>query len=105
MEKKDNFKFLNIDATFYKTRIGKKFENRIHYRPVNPKIIVSFISGTILDILVREGQYVEKGDDVMILDAMKMQNRLKSETKAKVKKILVRKLDKVSKGARLIELE
>jgi biotin carboxyl carrier protein len=105
MSKKDNLRFLNIDTTLYKTRISKKFENRRPHKPVNFKIITSFISGTVLDIFVKEGQHVEKGDVMMILDAMKMQNRLKSDCNAKVKKIFVRKLDKVSKGTVLLELE
>lgn len=102
MGKKDDLKFLNIDSSLYKTRISKKFENRKPYKPVNPKIIISFISGTIFEIHVREGQNVEKGEVLMFLDAMKMQNKLKSEIKAKVKKIFVKKLDKVSKGITLL---
>jgi biotin carboxyl carrier protein len=105
MKKTDNLKLLNIDTSLYKTRFSKKFESRKPYQPVNPKIIRSFISGTVLDIFVREGQDVKKDEVLMILDAMKMQNRLKSKMKAKVKKIFVRKFDKVSKGAILLELE
>jgi biotin carboxyl carrier protein len=41
----------------------------------------------------------------MILDAMKMQNRLKCSIDGRVKTIKVNKGDKVSKGAVLLELE
>jgi biotin carboxyl carrier protein len=41
----------------------------------------------------------------MILDAMKMQNKLKSSMDGKVKSIAVKKGDKVSKGTVLLELE
>jgi biotin carboxyl carrier protein len=105
MDKKDNLRFLNIDTSQYKTRISKKFENRKQYVPVNPKIIISFIPGTVLDILVKEGQQVEKGEDLLILDAMKMQNRLKSTTGGRIKKIFACRGDKVSKGTVLLELE
>lgn len=105
MKEKDNLRFLNIDTSLYKTRISKKFENRKHYQPADPKIILSFIPGTVLDILVRAGQEVKKGDDLMILDAMKMQNRLKSPMNGKIKNFSVKKGDKVSKGTLLIELE
>jgi biotin carboxyl carrier protein len=105
MEKKDNLKFLNIDDSHYKTRISRKFENRKPYQPVNFKVIVSFIPGTVLDILVKEGQEVIKGEDLMILDAMKMQNKLKAPVAGKVKCFAVNKGDKVSKGTILLELE
>jgi biotin carboxyl carrier protein len=97
--------FLNINSTLYKTRLSSKFLNRKSYRPTDPKIIQSFIPGTILDILVKKGQIVKTGDDLMILDAMKMQNKLKCVTDGIVKKILVNKGDRVSKGKVLIELE
>jgi biotin carboxyl carrier protein len=105
MDNKKNIKFLNIDTSLYKTRISKKFENRRPYQPANPNIVLSFIPGTVLDILVKVNQRVEKGDELMILDAMKMQNKLRSTVKGKIKKISVNKGDKVSKGTVLLELE
>lgn len=105
MENNDIYKFLNIDTSLYKTHISKKFENRTKYQPPDPKMILSFIPGTVLDIMVIEGQMVRKGDELMILDAMKMQNKLKSAIAGKIRKIHVNKGDKVSKGTLLIELE
>jgi biotin carboxyl carrier protein len=105
MENNEIFKFLNIDTSLYKTRISKKYENRRNYQPPDPKKILSFIPGTVLDIMVKEGQSVEKGFALMILDAMKMQNKLKSSINGKIKIIHVNKGDKVSKGTLLIELE
>jgi len=96
---------LNIDTSLYKTRISTKFANRKPYQPADPRIILSFIPGTVLDILIRPGQDVKKGDDLMILDAMKMQNKLKCNLDGKVKTIAVKKGDKVSKGTVLMELE
>jgi biotin carboxyl carrier protein len=96
---------LNINSTLYKTRLSSKFLNRKSFSPSDPKIILSFIPGTILDILVKTGQNVKTGDELLILDAMKMQNKLKCVTDGTVKKILVNKGDRVSKGTILIELE
>lgn len=97
--------FLNINTILYQTRISKKFQNRKHYKPADPCIILSFIPGTILDILVEPGQDVTMGDDLMILDAMKMKNKLKCNKDGKVKSVMVKKGDKVSKGTVLLELE
>ncbi len=96
--------FLNINLTLYKTRLSRSFLNRKRYAPPDPGTILSFIPGTVLDILVREGDSVRKGDDLMILDAMKMQNKLKSPADGNIKSIKVKKGDKVSKGSILLEL-
>lgn len=96
---------LNIDTSLYQTRISKKFQNRKPYKPADPRIILSFIPGTVLEIFIVPGQIVTKGEDLMILDAMKMQNKLKCNMDGKVKSIAVKKGDKVSKGTVLIELE
>jgi biotin carboxyl carrier protein len=97
--------YLNIGSSLYQTRISKKFENRKPYQPADPKIILSFIPGTVIDIFVTEGQEVKKGQDLMILDAMKMKNRLKCIMDGKVKSISVIIGAKVSKGTVLLELE
>ena len=96
---------LNIDTSLYKTRISGKFSNRKPYKAPDPHSVQSFIPGTVLEILAYTGQNVRKGDDLMILDAMKMQNLLKCPMDGKVKKILVKKGDKVTKGMVLLELE
>jgi len=105
MEKHDNLKYLNINTSLYKTRLSKKFENRKSYAPADPKMILSFIPGTILEIMINVGEDVEKNDELMILDAMKMQNKLKAATSGRIKAIHVKKGDKVSKGTLLVELE
>jgi biotin carboxyl carrier protein len=104
-EADEKAEYLNINLDLYKTRLSSKYKNRKPYKPADPKLILSFIPGTITDILVKEGQLVIKGEDLMILDAMKMKNRLKSSIDGKVKKIVVEKGARVSKGVLLIELE
>lgn len=105
MKKEDKQEHLNIDTSLYMTRISSKFKNRKPYIPADPKIILSFIPGTVLEILIKTGQAVQKGQDLMILDAMKMKNRLKCSMDGKVKTIAVKQGDKVSKGTVLVELE
>jgi len=105
MKGNEEFKVLNIDFTLYKTRLSKKFENRKPYQPLKPGSVTSFIPGTITAIFVKEGQEIKEGEVVLILDAMKMQNRLKSHISGKVKKINVKKGDRVAKGELLIEIE
>lgn len=105
MNKNDKLGFLNIDTSLYQTRISNKFQNRKPFQPADPRIILSFIPGTVLEIFIEQGQSVSRGEDLMILDAMKMKNRLKCSMNGKVKSIAVSKGDKVSKGTILLELE
>jgi biotin carboxyl carrier protein len=105
MKQFENLEILNLNTGLYKTRLGSKFRNRKPYMPADPHLVLSFIPGTVLDILVKPGQAVRKGDDLMILDAMKMQNHLKCKADGKVKRIPVLKGDKVSKGMVLLEME
>jgi biotin carboxyl carrier protein len=105
MSTEEKMEFLKINDSLYQTRISTKFKNRVKYKPADPKLILSFIPGTILRIYVTEGQNVKKGELLLILDAMKMQNRLKCHRDGKIKSIAVREGDRVSKGILLIELE
>jgi biotin carboxyl carrier protein len=105
MKKNEGMGILNINTSLYKTRISKKFKNRKPYQSPDPKLVLNFIPGTVLDILVRTGQEVKTGDILIILDAMKMQNQLKCKQDGRIKSIEVNKGDKVSKGTLLIEME
>jgi pyruvate carboxylase subunit B len=101
----ETFQNLNIDNEVYKTRLSVKFKNRKRYEPANSRLITSFIPGTVVDILVDEGSRVAKGEELMILDAMKMKIRVKSGTEGTIKKIMVEKGAKIPKGIVLFELE
>ena len=61
--------------------------------------------GMVLELRVQEGDHVEEGSPLLILEAMKMENVLKSGTSTKVAKILVEKGQAVEKGQPLIEFE
>lgn len=105
MSQPDKHDTLRLYTGFYKTRLSTKFRNRKPYKPDDPGLVLSFIPGTILDILVKPGQVVKKGDDLITLEAMKMQNQLKSKIDGRIKRIAVGKGDKVSKGTVLLEIE
>ncbi|PWN06624.1 acetyl-CoA carboxylase biotin carboxyl carrier protein subunit [Rhodohalobacter mucosus] len=61
--------------------------------------------GKILELLVREGDEVEQGDSVIILEAMKMENELKAPTHGVVVKVDVKTNDNVEKNQPLLEIE
>ena len=69
------------------------------------KNIKAPMPGLILDILVEPGQAVEKGSQLLILEAMKMENVLKAEGEGVVKSVEVAKGATVDKGQIIIEME
>jgi len=58
--------------------------------------------GLILEIAVNEGDQVRKGDKLIILEAMKMENIIKATADGEVKSIAVNKGDSVESGQKLI---
>ena len=59
--------------------------------------------GLIIDLKVQVGDVVKIGDQVLILEAMKMENILKSPGEGTVKNVKVKKGDRVEKGQVLVE--
>jgi biotin carboxyl carrier protein len=68
------------------------------------KAVKSPLPGTILDIKVEVGDSVKKGQTVIILEAMKMENNVNASSDGVVTKILVNKTDTVGEGDVLIEI-
>ena len=67
--------------------------------------IVAPMPGTIIDILVKEGEEVLEYQEVVILEAMKMENAIPTPEAGKVKEIKVKVDDKVSTNQVLIVLD
>ena len=61
--------------------------------------------GKIIDVLVREGSTVVKGEPVVILEAMKMQNELLSPVNGTVVKVTAKSNTNVMKDDLLVEIK
>jgi glutaconyl-CoA decarboxylase len=61
--------------------------------------------GTIVSVAVTEGQDVKKGDVLVVLEAMKMENEIMAPHDAKVAAVLVNKGDSVESGTPLVSLQ
>jgi biotin carboxyl carrier protein len=101
--KKPRYKTLMIDGTKYKTTYSQKFENRVRFEVASPKNMLAFIPGTVGKINVKEGQTVKKGTRLMILEAMKMKNRIDAPFNGTIKKIYVKEGETVPKNFVMIE--
>ena len=61
--------------------------------------------GMVLNVMVAPGQAVNKGDLLLILEAMKMENGIKAISDGTVKSVAVQKGSAVEKGQLLLEME
>ena len=98
-------KTLVLDGNEYSTRFTKKFENRVNWEKPDPKKMFSFIPGTIQDIKVKEGEKVEKGQELLTLEAMKMMNTIFSPVNGTIKKIHIHVSNIISKNTLMLEFE
>ena len=73
--------------------------------PVSGNAIKTPLPGVIIDVKVNVGDTVAKGQTVVVLEAMKMENNINADRDGKVTAIQVTKGDTVADGAVLIVLE
>ncbi|HAW08259.1 MAG TPA: acetyl-CoA carboxylase biotin carboxyl carrier protein subunit [Bacteroidetes bacterium] len=92
-----------VDDTTYNTYLTKKYINRKQISLVNPNIITAFIPGVIKEILVKKGDSVYKGQPLLILEAMKMKNRVFSHRDGVIDDILVKIDERVSKDQPVVK--
>lgn len=67
--------------------------------------ICADIPGLVVELKVEEGQQVQKGDPVIVVEAMKMQNELCSAVNGTVKAIPVKEGQAVNPGDQLVIVE
>ena len=79
------------------------------YQPLAPTPsaggIIAPMPGQIKSIFVREGDRVTAGQKLLIMEAMKLENKIAAKTDGLVKKILVRDGDTVNQGQELVIIE
>jgi len=67
--------------------------------------ILRLRSGQVIAVLVSKGDIVEKGQGLVIVEAMKMENEVRSPIAATVKEIKVKAGDTVEGGAVLVIID
>lgn len=72
---------------------------------VEVDLLESPITGIVLDVMVETGQHVEKGDPVLVVEAMKMENTLMACGTGHISEIMVEPGDTVYSGDPLIKIE
>ena len=97
-------KTFSLDERDYQTLLTKKFANRKPYQAPNTKMILSYLPGTIQQIMVKEGQTLKKGEPIIIFESMKMMNIVRIPFDGKIKKIKISVGEVIPKNHLMIEL-
>ncbi len=105
MSDKEKLVGFRVHTLEYQTKLTKKFANRKSWKAPNPNEIRSYIPGTIIQINVKEGDKVNEGESLLVLEAMKMQNQILMPFSGKIKEICINEGDKIPKNELMILIE
>lgn len=72
---------------------------------LSDKIIHSPMPGRVISILVRPGEQVSVGQELCVVEAMKMEQSIRAPVAGVVKVVYVQPMDSVTTNAPLVELE
>jgi biotin carboxyl carrier protein len=104
VSEKEELSEIGLENGIFETRVTRKFARRKPYQKKDPGIIKAAIPGVVAEILTKPGLPVKRGDILLILEAMKMLNRIMAPLDGEIKAIRVKKGEKVVKDQVLIEL-
>jgi acetyl/propionyl-CoA carboxylase alpha subunit len=102
---------IKVNGRNYSVKLDDQFDQLVHELGLEAvysnklKDVKAPMPGLVLNINVEQGQEIKKGDTLLILEAMKMENIIKSEGEGIIKAIHVKKGIAVDKGQLLIEME
>lgn len=111
ISKKENITLVQFNSNQYKIRsnhvlnevqINKAFSGA---EELKTEKVVAGLFGKVIDILVKPGDLLEKGQDLVILESMKSEITIKSPVAALVKSIEVCKGETVKDEKTLVEFE
>lgn len=102
---------LKVNNSLYKTKVEDRFDLLLHQLGMD-NLTSNAVSelkapmpGMVLNIKVEVGQEIKEGEALVVLEAMKMENVLKSPANVVIKSIAVKEGVAVEKNELLIEFE
>ena len=101
-EKLETLKLYSGD---YKTELNRYHRGRKKWEPANPKLVVSFMPGNVVEYKVKAGERVRAGDTLLLFRAMKMNNIIKAPVDGVVKALGAEPGANIPKNAVLVEFE
>jgi len=104
-ENKPKYQTFVVNSAKYTTLLTGKFEKRKLWERPDPNKVNSFIPGTIIEIKVKPGQKVKEGETLLILEAMKMLNKVEMPFDGTIKAVNVDEGQRIPKDYLMIEIE
>ncbi|TKC13003.1 acetyl-CoA carboxylase biotin carboxyl carrier protein subunit [Pedobacter polaris] len=104
----DKTAIIKVNGNIYTLNIKDQFDQLLKQLGMDNLAVNKILQikapmpGLVLSILINEGDEVKKGDNLLVLEAMKMENMIKSPTDGIIKKIAVKQGNKVEKNEMLI---
>jgi len=105
VEDKENQYNVLVKGRLYSLELVNQKSTTTKSKETGEQKLTAKMPGKIIKIQVKEGDEVTKGEGIIIMEAMKMENELKAPTTGKVKKIIVKEGQNVDAGADLIFFE
>ena len=102
---------IKVNAGIYDVELKDKFDALLknlgldNLNAQKMKEIKAPMPGLVLKVLVEQGDEVKKGDNLMILEAMKMENIIKAPADFKIKKINIKPGETVEKNQVMLLLD
>ena len=99
---------IRVNGNKYTVQIKDKYDDLLKELGIDTtsarkvKEMKAPMPGLVVDVRIQEGKEVKKGDALVVLQAMKMENILKSPADAVIKKIHVKKDDTIEKNQILV---
>ena len=93
------------DAAAAASELSRSSKGSSRPKATKPGDVTTTMPGSIVDVLVNEGDSVKAGDPVLVTEAMKMETEIQAPIGGTVSKIHVSKGDTVNPDEVLVEIE
>lgn len=109
LNKEEKYVLIKVNAQVYRFDVSDQYDillKEMGLDKLNQHIVKELkapMPGLVLQVMVQAGDEIKKGDNLLVLEAMKMENILKAPADATVKSILIKAGDKVEKNQVLIQ--
>ncbi|MFM6954717.1 MAG: biotin/lipoyl-containing protein [Sphingobacteriaceae bacterium] len=107
--KEEKIATIKVNGHTYSIAIKDRFDDLLHQLGLDTlqssKVaeLKAPMPGLVLSVFVKEGDEVKKGDNLFVLEAMKMENIIKSPADLTIKAVKIKPTDKVEKNQVLIQ--